>query len=76
MTQIVVTLEDNGNPSLIKSAIAMIRGVRQVFVKNSEDSVEDSVVTNRLKAFDALKGVVSLSDLDLSDERIRYILRE
>lgn len=74
MTQIVVTLEDNGNPSLIKSAIAMIKGVRQVFVKNSEDSVEDSVVRNRLKAFDALKGVVSLSELDLSDERTKYIL--
>lgn len=74
MTQIVVTLEDNGNASLIKSAIAMIKGVRQVFVKKTDEAGEDSVVSERLKAFDALRGVVSLSELDLSDERTRYIL--
>lgn len=50
MTQILVTLEESGNPSLIKNAIAMIKGVRHVLVKRSEDAAEDSLVCDRLKS--------------------------
>lgn len=76
MTQILVTLEDNGNPSLIQNAIAMIKGVRQVFIKKTTNIVEDQVVNQRLKAFDALSGIISISDLDMKDDRTNYILRK
>lgn len=74
MTQIVVTLEDGSNASLIQNAIEMIKGVRNAFVKKTERTRSDAVVSKRLLAFDKLAGSISLSDIDLTDERTKYLL--
>lgn len=74
MTQILVTLEEGTNASLVQSAIEMIKGVRNALVKKPEKNRYDAVVSKRLQAFDKLAGSVSLSDIDLTDDRTQYLL--
>lgn len=76
MTQIVVTLEEGTNVSLIQNAIEMIKGVRKALVKRIEKNKYDSLVSKRLEAFDKLTGSVSMSNIDLSDERTQYLLNK
>jgi len=76
MTQIVVTLEDGSNASIIRNAIKMIKGVKHTIVKKSEPLTHKSIVSQRLQAFDKLSGVISLSSIDLDDERTQYLLRK
>lgn len=74
MTQIVVTIEDNCNISLIKEAISQLRGVKNTIVRSIKHEETDALVASRLKAAHALAGSVSLKNIDLSDERTRYLL--
>ena len=58
----------------------MIKGVKRAVVKRVGDTGiahsknEDAVVLKRLEAFDKLAGSISLSNIDLSDDRTNYIL--
>lgn len=76
MTQILVTLEEGTNPSLIRNAIEMIKGVRKTLVTKTEKNKYDSIVSKRLQAFDQLTGSISMSNIDLADERTQYLLNK
>ncbi len=74
MTQIVVTLEDESNLNIIRSAINLIRGVKDTFVKHVEANPTSSRLDKRLRAFDKLAGSVSMDMVDTEDPRTKYLL--
>lgn len=79
MTQIVVTLEDGTNFSIIRNAIKMIKGVKNAIVthidiKNSDINNSKNQKAARMQAFDQLAESVSIDMIDTDDERTRYLL--
>lgn len=74
MTQIVVTLEDGSNLSIIQSAISLIRGVKNTMVTHVETNPSSAKTEKRLKAFDKLAGSVSMDMVDTDDPRTNYLL--
>ena len=75
MTQIVVTLEEGTDTSLIRNAIRMIKGVKHTVV-NSIGNTQTSTDSPRQEAIEKLAGCISLSDIDTSDERSQYLLNK
>lgn len=76
MTQIVVTLEDNSNLSIIRAAINQLRGVKNIIVRRIEQNDSDTRVASRLHAAHLLAGSISLNRVDLDDDRTRYLLEK
>ncbi len=74
MTQIVVTLEEGSNLNIIRSAIDLIRGVKDTMVTHVETKPSSSKAEKRLKAFDKLAGSVSIDKVDINDPRTKYLL--
>ena len=74
MTQILVTLEEGSNLGIIRSAIDLIRGVKNTMVTYSEPKLTSKKIEQRLKAFDKLAGSVSMDRIDTEDSRTRYLL--
>lgn len=74
MTQIVVTLEEGSDFSIVKNAIKMIKGVKNAMITHSEtESIHNRQYT-RMRLFDQLAGSISLSHIDTDDERTKYLL--
>lgn len=74
MTQIVVTLEEGSNSNIIRSAIGLIRGVKDAIITHSEPKKISAKVDRRLQAFDKLAGSVSMELIDTEDPRTKYLL--
>ena len=74
MTQIVVTLEEGSNLNIIRSAINLIKGVKNTMVTHVEPKSTLSKTEKRLKAFDRLAGSVSMDMIDTEDPRTEYLL--
>lgn len=74
MTQIVVTLEEGTDLNIIRSAINLIRGVKDTMITHVESKSTLSKTEKRLKAFDRLAGSVSMDMIDTDDPRTKYLL--
>lgn len=74
MTQIVVTLEEGSNSNIIRSAIGLIRGVKDAIITHGEPKKISAKVDRRLQAFDKLAGSVSMELIDTEDPRTKYLL--
>ena len=74
MTQIVVTLEEGSNLSIIRSAINLIKGVKETMVTHVDSKQNISRTEKRLQAFDRLAGSISKEMIDMDDPRTKYIL--
>lgn len=74
MTQIVVTLEEGSNLNIIRSAINLMRGVKNTIVTYSEPTSTSNKIDKRLKAFDKLSGSISMDMIDTEDPRTKYLL--
>ena len=74
MTQIVVTLEDGSNTNIIRSAIDLIKGVKNTIITHVEPKKVSTKVEQRLQAFDKLAGSVSIDMIDTEDPRTKYLL--
>ena len=74
MTQIVVTLEEGSNLSIIRSAINLIKGVKGTMVTHVDSKQNISRTEKRLQAFDRLAGSISKEMIDMDDPRTKYIL--
>ena len=74
MTQIVVTLEEGSNLSIIRSAINLIKGVKETMVTHVDSKQNLSRTEKRLRAFDRLAGSISKEMIDMDDPRTKYIL--
>lgn len=76
MTQIVVTLEEGTNFNIIRSAINLIKGVKDTAVTHIDEKSVLSTTEKRLRAFDKLAGSVSMDMIDTEDPRTKYLLRK
>ena len=74
MTQIVVTLEEGSNLSIIRSAINLIKGVKETMVTHVDSKQNLSKTEKRLQAFNRLAGSISKEMIDMNDPRTKYIL--
>ena len=74
MTQIVVTLEEGSNLSIIRSAINLIKGVKETMVTHVDSKQNINRTEKRLQAFDRLAGSISKEMIDMNDPRTKYIL--
>jgi len=74
MTQIVVTLEEGTNLSIISNAIKMIKGVKNTIVTNWESESDQSKTIKRLNALDKLAGSISMNMVDMDDNRTKYLM--
>ena len=74
MAQIVVTLEEGSNLSIIRSAINLIKGVKETMVTHVDSKQNISRTEKRLQAFDRLAGSISKEMIDMDDPRTKYIL--
>lgn len=81
MTQldISIVLEDNAKPSEIKKILKNIKGVVKVStLKRAFDTASKNKKTDRewLEMVDMLQNSVDPSNIDMTDERTRYIMGE
>ncbi len=74
MTQIVVTLEEGTNLNIIRSAINLIRGVKETMVTHVDGKPTSARTDKKLRAFDKLAGSVSMDMVDMNDPRTKYLL--
>ena len=74
MTQIVVTLEEGSNSNIIRSAINLIKGVKETLITHTDPKKISTKVDRRLQAFDQLVGCVSTDMIDTDDPRTKYLL--
>lgn len=74
MDQIVVTIEEGTNISIIRNAIKMIKGVKNAIVSHIDTDHAQTKTDSRLKAFEKLAGSVSMDKIDTEDERTKYLL--
>ena len=76
MTQIVVTLEEGSDSKIIRSAIDLIRGVKDTIITHIEPQKRSAKVDKRLKTFDKLAGSISIDLIDTEDPRTKYLLHK
>lgn len=76
MKQIVVTLEQGADASLITRILENIKGVVRTSMRDySEDHVqEDSETTEWIKKMKNLSNSVNPSVIDMEDERTKYLM--
>ncbi len=74
MTQIVVTLEEGSNPNMIRSAIDLIKGVKDTVVAYVDTKATSKKTDVRLQAIDRLAGSISMDMIDTDDPRTKYLL--
>lgn len=76
MKQVVVTLEQGADASLITRILENIKGVVRTSMRDySEDHVqEDSETTEWIKKMKNLSNSVNPSVLDMEDERTKYLM--
>ena len=76
MKQVVVTLEQGADASLITLILENIKGVVRTSMRDySEDHVqEDSETTEWIKKMKNLSNSVNPSVLDMEDERTKYLM--
>lgn len=76
MKQIVVTLEQGADASLITRILENIKGVARTSMRDySEDHVqEDSETTECIKKMKNLSNSVNPSVIDMEDERTKYLM--
>ena len=76
MKQIVVTLENGADVSLITRILKNIKGVVRTSMRDyNEDRVqEDSETTEWIKKMKALSKSVNPSVIDMEDERTKYLM--
>lgn len=73
MTQIVVTLENGADSSLLQRMIENMKGVLNVSVRSKKDDADvyDSTFVDKLRA---IKSQIDPEQIDLSDDRTQYIM--
>ena len=73
MTQIVVTLENGADSSLLQRMIENMKGVLNVSVRSKKDDADacDSTFVDKLRA---IKSQIDPEQIDLSDDRTQYIV--
>lgn len=76
MTQIVVTLEEGSNFSIVSNAIKMIKGVKNAVVTHTNAEHTHTEDSSRMRLFDQLAGSISLKNIDMNDERTQYLLNK
>lgn len=69
MTQIVVTLEEGSNLSIIRSAINLIKGVKDTMVTHVDSKHTKSRTEKRLQAFDKVPLSIRKSFITMCDEK-------
>ncbi|MBD5181980.1 MAG: hypothetical protein HDS98_05460 [Bacteroidales bacterium] len=76
MKQVVVTLEQGADASLITLILENIKGVVRTSMRDySEDHVqEDSETTEWIKKMKNLSNSVNPSVIDMEDERTKYLM--
>lgn len=76
MKQVVVTLEQGADASLITRILENIKGVVRTSMRDySEDHVqEDSETTEWIKKMKKLSHSVNPSVIDMEDERTKYLM--
>lgn len=76
MKQVVVTLEQGADASLITRILENIKGVVRTSMRDySEDHVqEDSETTEWIKKMKNLSNSVNPSVIDMEDERTKYLM--
>ncbi|MCM1254924.1 MAG: hypothetical protein NC221_02260 [Duncaniella sp.] len=74
MTQIIVTLEEGTNMSIIDNAIKLIKEVKSTLVTHMESGNSHQKAMKRLETFDRLAGSVKSDMVDMDDDRTKYLL--
>ena len=77
MTQITATLGEDANPSIIRQVLENMKGVIKVSIHKEKDIPEQgrTVSDEWIKELHSLVKSINRSDIDIKDERTRYILR-
>lgn len=71
MAEIIVTLSDDANTSLIRKMIENIKGVMTTTLNNRQEETESE---KKIKKLHNLINRLDTSVIDRNDERTRYIL--
>ncbi|MCH5217987.1 MAG: hypothetical protein J1F07_05495 [Muribaculaceae bacterium] len=71
MAEIIVTLSDDANTSLIRKMIENIKGVMATTLNNRQEETESE---KKIKKLHNLINRMDTSVIDRNDERTRYIL--
>ncbi|MDE6022791.1 MAG: hypothetical protein K2G13_04735 [Muribaculaceae bacterium] len=73
MTQIVVTLENDADTTLLRRMIENMKGVMQTSIRSVKNKdIEEADAW--MKKLHAIKRSIDPSMIDMSDERTRYIM--
>ncbi|MDE6523331.1 MAG: hypothetical protein K2L17_10970 [Muribaculaceae bacterium] len=60
--------------NIIRSAINLMRGVKNTIVTYSEPKSTSNKIDKRLEAFDKLSGCISKDMIDAEDPKTQYLL--
>lgn len=74
MTQIVVTLENGADSSLLRQMIENMKGVLKTSLRNRPSSDNSTEVNEWIDGMRELSGSIDSSIIDMDDERTRYIM--
>ena len=75
MTQIVVTLENGADSTLLRRMIENMKGVLKTSIQNKSAVPDDNAeATAWLKKLHELRDSIDPSMIDMDDERTRYIM--
>lgn len=74
MTQIIVTLESGADGTLLQRMIENMKGVIRTSLRKMDINENRSQTDNWIKRMNDLSNSVDSSDIDMSDERTRYIM--
>lgn len=73
MTQIVVTLENDADTTLLRRMIENMKGVMQTSIRSVKNNdIEEADAW--MKKLHAIKQSIDPSVIDMSDDRTRYIM--
>lgn len=76
MTQIIVTLENNADTSLLQRMIENMKGVISTKLRQKKNSSEvtPSVEDKWIESLHEIKDAIDPSVIDMNDERTKYIM--
>ena len=73
-TEILVTLESGADSNLISHVIENIKGVLKTSIQKEQHSEKDRRHEEWMRKINELSNSMDPSIIDMSDERIRYIM--
>ncbi len=74
MTQIVVTLENGADSSLLRRMIENMKGVLKASIHSDSSSAKISETDEWLNRLHSIRKDIDPSVIDMDDERTRYIM--